>query len=795
MNNKIEIGKQSKVLIKWETSPLDYSKDKENQLIDEMSIKYDIPKGNIKIEPILKSKDLNNSSDINFNGTVENINDPKFQQNLFKKYIEINKIKDYEFDKILEIDDIVNAHINYDIYESHKRYTFKWIKWSNFMSYGKDNYFDFNNLNGLVLLTSEPANQGGKTTFCLDLFKFLLFGKVTSRDNDWTLAKVFNRHIPEATDVVVEACLVIDGTEYVIKRVVTRPKLEKRTNKSKCSQKVYYYKITDGEYINLEDNENENASNGRATNKLIKDAIGNESDFDLMICVSSDNLKQLISLKDTERGKLVSRWIGLLPLEEKDKIAREIYNQDIVPKLLSNKFNKNDIEEKIKQLNIENDELKSLKKKSEEEEKNTLQQIDDENKNRDALLSSIVQIDNTLSKLDVNTLNTKLEKIKNDGIQKRKENEENKLRYKQYENINFNEEDFKQVDKECIRLNIDIASKREQLVSLKKEVENLKKGEYCPTCGAKLKDVDNSALISKKQKDINNLINEGKKTAELLKNIENKKAHLEKERISYNEKIRLQLIIEKIEVDIENLLSSYKETKRKIDDIEKNKSAIENNNKINIALNNINAKIKSYETSLKLIRNNIMNYSSSIVYNDKEIIESNKIIDVINQEIITIRNWKIYLDMIGKRGICKLVIRDALPLINGELSRLLNGVCDFTVEVAIDDRNDVEFYLIHDGVKSNLSSGSGFEQTVSSIALRSVLSKISTFSKPSFVVFDEILGGVADENYDQVKLLYDKIVKDYSLILQISHLKQIYDWHNKFITIKKENNISKIEIF
>ena len=73
-------------------------------------------------------------------------------------------------------------------------------------------------------------------------------------------------------------------------------------------------------------------------------------------------------------------------------------------------------------------------------------------------------------------------------------------------------------------------------------------------------------------------------------------------------------------------------------------------------------------------------------------------------------------------------------------------------------------------------------------------SKISTFSKPSFVVFDEILGGIADENYDQVKLLYDKIAKDYAFVLQITHLKAIADWHSTQIVIKKENNVSRIEV-
>ena len=149
--------------------------------------------------------------------------------------------------------------------------------------------------------------------------------------------------------------------------------------------------------------------------------------------------------------------------------------------------------------------------------------------------------------------------------------------------------------------------------------------------------------------------------------------------------------------------------------------------------------------------------------------------------------------MIGKNGVSKMVIRTVLPLINGELMHLLSDVCDFTVEVSIDEHNDVAFSLIHDGVKSALGSGSGFEQTVSSLALRTVLSKISSFSKPSFVVFDEILGGVAAENYDALKSLYDKMVASYGTILEITHNPALIEWHKHFITIKKENNISTIK--
>ena len=151
----------------------------------------------------------------------------------------------------------------------------------------------------------------------------MLYGKVTSRESDWTLSKLFNKHLPEATEVVVEGCINIDGQDYVIKRTVTRPALKKRTDRSKVSQKINYYRLVNDQYIDMLDEENltenQEEQGTRMTNKVIKEAIGNERDFDLMICVDSDNLKSLISLKDTERGRLIARWIGLLPLEEKEK--------------------------------------------------------------------------------------------------------------------------------------------------------------------------------------------------------------------------------------------------------------------------------------------------------------------------------------------------------------------------------------------------------------------------------------------------------------------------------------------
>lgn len=797
MSKKLNIGQKAKVNVKWKVLPIDYSSEGEEIIRLKMAKKYGIPKDNISIEPQFIIKDENGEDSVATEGVVENIQDPLYQQSLFKPYLEEREITDYDFDKIIEIDNLINSKINYEIYDKHKRYTIKWIKWSNFMSYGPDNYLDFTDLKGLVLLTSEPANQGGKTTFCLDLFRFLLFGKVTSREDDWTLARAFNDFLPEATEVLVEGCISIDGQDYVIKRTLTRPALKRRTEKSKVTQKIEYYRLVNNDYVELLDYENiaenEAEQSGRETNKSIKEAIGNERDFDLMICVDSDNLKGLISLKDTDRGRLISRWIGLLPLEEKEKVAKDVYNHQVVPSLLSNKVTIEELTENVEELEATNKELNTALEKATATKKGSEEKLEKLQKERETLLESKQKIDNSLTKIDVTTLNTRIDQITESGKILRAKKTENEKALAEFGDVVYDENEYQQLIADDKANAIELTNISTEYRTLTSEIESLKKGEYCPTCGAKLKGVDNTAAIEKKNARLTEVVEIGKQLRAKSADFTKKKEEIEKKRADFSKKSKIELLIATQEVEISKLIAEYKEKTQILKDIEANKAAIEQNNKIDTLLNvnsgNITVEKNVISENERIIHSN----TTMIENNEKSIKVLKEKIKAVEKEAVLIRSWKIYLDIIGKNGISKLVLRKVLPLINGELKRILNGVCDFEVEVRIDNDNSVAFYKIHDGVSAKLGSGSGLEQTMASLALRSVLSKISTFSKPSFVVFDEILGGVADENYDKAKLLYEKIVSDYQFILQITHLKAIADWHTSTLTVVKENNVSKIK--
>jgi DNA repair exonuclease SbcCD ATPase subunit len=96
------------------------------------------------------------------------------------------------------------------------------------------------------------------------------------------------------------------------------------------------------------------------------------------------------------------------------------------------------------------------------------------------------------------------------------------------------------------------------------------------------------------------------------------------------------------------------------------------------------------------------------------------------------------------------------------------------------------------GIEKLMSSGSGYERTISSLALRSVLSKICSLPKPNIVVFDEVFGKVSNENLDMVLEFFVKIKDYFEKIFVISHNPMINQFADTIIKIKKEDNISKV---
>jgi DNA repair exonuclease SbcCD ATPase subunit len=328
-----------------------------------------------------------------------------------------------------------------------------------------------------------------------------------------------------------------------------------------------------------------------------------------------------------------------------------------------------------------------------------------------------------------------------------------------------------------------------------KRINNLVEKKTCPTCGHEIDIFEQNGFIEKDRQQIKELTDKGVANKAKLDVILKEIAEMEQKRVEENELNRLKPEMSAIKVQIDNIKLQLAELTRQKEEIETNKENIRYNNEIDNKIRLVDENIR-VETNIKeqQIRE-IQNYKNEITQYTKEIENRGKIIIKLTEEESIIRTWNIYRELMGKDGIVKIVLKKALPILNNEIARLLNGLCDFDVVLSIDENNKICLDLIRDGVKMPIEiSASGWETTISSIALRSALSNICSFARPNIVTYDEVLSGVSSENMENVFKLFKRIQPNYDTIIHICHDQSLNEWHDQTIVVTKNNNISQIEI-
>ncbi len=779
----IEIPNNAQIRVDWQDYPENRTIETINRVKTYFSDKYGISKTSIKINfiPILKNS-VGKVIDIT-DGLIDNIMDTAYQRKLFSQWIENNGV-DVNFDRLCRLDDKVNDVLvnlgEEDI--RYRRWSIKKLSIDNFLSFGNDNIIEYNSLKGLTIVNSLPANQGGKTIFSIDSLLFLFFGKTTKTD---TASEIFNT-FTDKNEVIVSGEINIDGEEYIIERKLFRKK--SKTGKYKTSSELNFFRtLSDGSQENLEGEQR------RETDKLITETIGTYDDFMLTIVATAKNLEDLLETKPTQRGRLLTKFIGLEIIEKKEEINKGLMS-DFKSKMKSNVHNTKELEFEIED-NLEKiKENKNLIKENNNKLLNIDSEISEANSKKEILLSEKYVVDDEVSSVNPKTLKEEINTLTNEGVTKKKSLDGIIKSIGKIGDVDYDEdkhEDIREEEKELLLKESKEESNKERKELL---IKNLEEGEICHTCKRALEDVDHSEEIKSEKKNlkfIKDLIREIQKDLGVtiksldrqikLKNISDEKDKLELSRD------RLEVEIDSLRVDLKEKMNLQKNYDRNIEYIEKNR--------------NLESKILGYnQLLLKLnnrrdtIRNEIQDLKNDNKTKKTINIDNQKMIEQILREEEVLKIFELYNRMIGKNGISKLVLSSVIPVINYELDRLLDEVCDFQIQLEINDKNEVDFNIIKKDVTKKLKSGSGLETTLASLALRCVLGRISTLPKPNVIVFDEVLGKVANINLDYVKTFFDKIKKMYEVILLITHNPITQDWGDKIITIEKNNDVSSLQI-
>lgn len=791
-SKKKSVKPTDRVVFDLQMPQIDYSEQKINYLRNQIAEKYKVPLKNVEVNFVPLTQNANGEQITLTDDIISSIQDPKFQQSLFGQFMEMKGIEDEDgsqLERILAIDNTINGFIDFDSYSRYRRYKVKYIKWSNYLSYGPDNYFDFTTLKGLVLLKGMPENQSGKTTFAIDLLRFGLYGK---SDKCPTLDNGFNKYLPESTEYMVETCIQIGEDDYVIRRTVTRPPLKRRTAKSKAKQNVEYFRLINGSYELIENCEAENTA---STNNLIKESIGSVEDFNLVISATAYTLGDLLRMGQTDKSKLFSRWLGLLTIEEKEKIAKEYYKNQIVAS--QSKYDYAQLEQEANELKtvIESNKTDIIKTQEYLNEVNGL--IEEKNKEKMSIANDRREVKAELQNIDVTTLDNNRKYYLADLENKRGQMSQMKNEYERLKNVLFKPELLEAARMRVLSLSNANTEIKVQISNYKSEItkiQSLIDAGVCPTCSQPIDMVSKAQDIDGFNKKIKVLIDKGVANKTELDKTNDEILKYEQERKDSEELSKLKLKMTAVKTQIDNLKLTITEIDRQKGEIETNKENIKHNNEIDSKIRVVDETLKTYQTSKDTHVATIARLNKENETYEQEISKRNSWLEILKREESVRRDWAIYLDLIGKNGIVKIVLKRALPIINNEIARLLNGLCDFDVMVSISDDNKVCMELSRDGQQMDLGvASSGFEGTIASLALRCALANIASLARPNCLTLDEVLSGISDDNMENIITLYRRVLNNYDFILHICHDTTLVDVHDQIVTVTKKDNVSVIE--
>jgi len=761
------------IQVVWEDISDNFTQDKIKSVKHYFQKKYNSTNVNVITKVKNIQEDTMQSVDVSVN-----IMDTNYQSDLLKQFL---KSKGYEnrVDEVMSINRMVENKMSESEEEtsSFKKWYIKNIEFSNFLSYGENQRIDFDKCNGITVVESNPPNFGGKTVLSVDLLMFLFFNETTKTSK---AEEIFNRFTTK-DKVSVKGEIIIDGEEYVIVRNIER-KMSKKGEWNVKTELDFFKKLADGSLQNF------TGEQRRETENFIKTSIGSKEDFLMTILTTATNLEDLLESKPTARGQVLSRFMGLEFLKKKEESAKQIYS-DFSKSMLSNVYNT----EQLKSDNETYETSIGTLKTGIETLKEELNQIDvnltkGKDYRDDMLKKKHTNIDNDIAQTNPDKVSEEIksfERQKNDVIGKLNE-------LQVVEPSSFYYEDkhdkVKEEYNESFKQKVEVETKIKSIEELKSSVDG---GIKCEHCGI---DLMMASITHSKIAELDGYNRQKDEILGLMQVLTGKEQAFTQLKKEFDEYEKNKLIKEKYDLSIEGFDLKIENLKQKLVKYSELQDKIKENEKIETLLLKAGIRIEELERDKTLKNTSINNNTYQITSLEEKIKNNLSMIIKIQEESEKEKLYKIYLEAFGKNGISKIIMKTMMPLINSELQRLMEDSSYFKLEVRISDKNEVEFMMIDNGtgVEKLMVSGSGYEKTIASLALRSVLSKICSLPKPNIIVFDEVFGKISNDNLEMVSEFFVKIKEYFEKIFVITHNPMVNQWADTVVKIRKEDNISQV---
>ena len=724
----------------------------------------------------------------------KDLRDPATHMAFLKEYYADVEISDEEWEKI---ESIVSRYVALAGKTNNPR-NIKWsvkrLEFDNTFSYGKNNVVDFEKVTGITGIFGK--NRAGKSS----IPGTLMFGLYNTTDR----GAMSNLHVINMRKghCLARVMLSANGKDYKIERQATR-----KTNRAGVESAVTHLNLSQIDELGVEVKDL-NGEQRRETEKVLRQIVGTPEDFLMTSLASQGEMNNFIKNKATQRKAILTKF---LDLEIYDDMSAHIKDDaSEVKALLKNAPDRDwdvliDVEKAEKRRN-------EVKRKSVEDSltklRLRLQELKIAVATNDKGLVTKADIDNHVQVLNDSKESLKNLSEKSDGLLQKVRDFESKLASVQTIKDQFPIDDLRErksalTDLETTLKDLQHAKDLEKQLlesqkKLAKKLEPCDCFDHLPTCDYVKNSDKHKKQMDKqmiKHDDAKEKVRAAQKSLRVMQK-ENLEEKIEKYDRVLQKENEMRIDLGKVRLELSQTNNKKKILSEQVDASE-------------LELTSMRARVSSSDEAEKIsmIKKQVSNLNTRINTEDAERIsltseitksetEIKRLEDEKDEYADLIKRWRIFNlveNAFSKKGIPLQIIASQLPLINEEISKILQGVTGFTVELETKPgSNDMQVYINYGDSRRIIECGSGMEKMMASLAIRVALINISSLPKTDLLVIDEGFGALDDTNIEACSRLLDSLKKWFKNIMVISHVDAVKDAVDNVLEITQFEKNAKV---
>jgi DNA repair exonuclease SbcCD ATPase subunit/DNA repair exonuclease SbcCD nuclease subunit len=735
-------------------------------------------------EIVYKIADIDAGKSISRDGSavVTDLRQPKVIKELIRDYYADASLP---VDKLTRIDEIVDRYMKSLDLASDEDRNYNWsldkLTFKNTFAFRNDNVIDFSKSSGITGIFGK--NRAGKSSIIGSLV-YCLF-------NTSDRGSLKNLHIinDKENTCEAEADITVKGDKYKITRRTKKTSNKKgdiNVNTSLAISKL----DTDLQLSDVSDEQR------RETEKVLRQLIGTADDFFMTSLAAQGNLNKFFDEKSTARKQIIGKFLNLDIFDALYERSRE----DLVPLRSSFKGRRDKqqidakIEDATRSLHGEKSKFEELSAEYDSLTKKItgLRDIINGDSSGEAALKlrELEKKESAIeSKLDEASTALSLACVARDKHQSRLD------KFKKVRDA-FSIDDLRQTLNQQRDLETRLESANRELQQHIKAFARLNEdvgilstvpcGDEFPKCPFIKKAFESKSKVAQEKEEIDqqklligNMLDalSNYVTQDVAGKISKYEQMLVEERNLQIEVSKLDLKIDHNEKIVSEQSHNKKEAYR---EIERLRAVVSDST----ALCGVYDTIKEIEAKIEKVRKdqltnakNIGSFESSI-----ETLAAEK--ETLEKDLVDLEIYELFNVAMSKKGLPSRLISKLLPLVNAEIQNILLGVCNFTVELEVDDdSNSLEVYINYGDKRRIIELGSGMEKMISAIATRVALINMSSLPKSNVLIIDEGFGALDDANLEACARLLKSLKKYFDQILIISHVDAIKDAVDNFVEI------------